>query len=118
MLTIPRAARQSPCRPLTPRQRSQVRQALASAIGDGRAATRDQVAAELFGGPTEPVTPDPTPDAPVTTPDTEVSIPVAAARLGLAEKTVRRYLAPSSGKLARLGGGVSHASVERFEASR
>jgi hypothetical protein len=124
MLTIPRpAARQSPRRPLTltHRQRTAVRLELASRIGDGRAATRDQIASELFDSPAAPAPAlacgdaDVTPD---TRPDQELTVAEAAARLGLRVQSVRRYLAPSSGKLARLGGGVSLASVQRFEASR
>ncbi|EIV92950.1 hypothetical protein FraQA3DRAFT_2623 [Frankia sp. QA3] len=52
-------------------------------------------------------------DAPVDqVPDSAVSFADAAARLGLSTGTVHRYCAPSSGKLRRVGTGVSLASVE------
>ncbi len=56
-------------------------------------------------------------DAPVDqAPDSVVSFADAAARLGLSIGTVRRYCAPSSGKLRRVGTGVSLASVEALAA--
>ena len=127
--TIPRTAtRAAACPRLTQRQRAAVRLALASAAGDGLPTTREQVVAELFGAPATArdaitvelvaTTPTTTPGVPVTPADGAVSLADAAARLGLTVKTVRRYLAPSSGKLARLGDGVSLASVEAVAAAR
>ncbi|WP_261554206.1 hypothetical protein [Frankia tisae] len=56
-------------------------------------------------------------DAPVDqAPDSVVSFADAAARLRLSIGTVRRYCAPSSGKLRRVGTGVSLASVEALAA--
>lgn len=113
---------------LTATQRARVRQALASALGTGRPATRADVIAELFDSlatigttcisvtliasrPEAPVIPD-------ATADTVVSFADAAARLGLTADTIRRYAAPSSGKLCRLGSGVSLASVTALMARR
>ncbi len=66
----------------------------------------------------EPVIPDEQPISPDPTPDVAVSFAAAAARLGLSVGTVRRYAAPSSDKLVRLGDGISSASVERLAAAR
>lgn len=126
LTTMPRTTRTAtPCRPLTPRQRAQVRQAMASALGAGQTVTRDQVAAELFGATAakashvaeRPATCDDAAVTPDVTTDEEVTIPDAAARLGLKAQSVRRYLAPSSGKLRRLGAGVSLRSIERLAAA-
>lgn len=116
LTTIPEHSRHAtPCRPLRPRQRAAVRQALAAAIGDGQATTHQEVSRALFCAP--PAEPRPATSADVVvTPDEEVTVPDAAARLGVAQKTVRRYLAPSSGKLSRLGNGISLRSVEALAA--
>jgi hypothetical protein len=95
-----------PRRPLTPRQRAAVRKALAAAIGDGQPASRHDVTRDLFGARPS------TPAVKLTTPDTAVGLADAAARLGVSVNTVKRYLAPSSGKLRRLGDGVSLASLQ------
>ncbi len=134
-----------PPAPLTPTRRAAVRIALAHALGDGRPVTRAQIISDLFppavahpvpAGVTlteEPATPLPAPNAvvflaPVTpdeepvrddaTPNAVVSFVDAAARLGLSAATARRYAAPSSGKLVRLGTGVSLASLVALEAGR
>ncbi|CAI7978872.1 conserved hypothetical protein [Frankia sp. Hr75.2] len=116
---------------LSPTGRARVRQLLARRLGEGLAATRATVLAELHtsrpaaGGitpvdisvtlvtsPDRPdATPDPTPDAPVT-------FAAAADRLGVSVATAKRYAAPSSGKLARLGDGISRVSLEAMAATR
>jgi hypothetical protein len=94
-------------RPLRPRQRAAVRQALAAEIGAGGAGDRHKIAARLFGPPRA--------DVDVVAPlDAAVAVAVAAVRLGVAPATVRRYLAPSSGKLARLGSGVCPKSLDKL----
>ncbi len=130
---------------LTPRERAQVRQALAHRLGTGLPVTRGQIITDLFGGPAapalagpaapaaepvisapapmavvflEPVTPDGQSVTPDGTPDSVVGFAEAAARLGLSVATARRYAAPSSGKLVRLGTGVSLASLVALEAGR
>ena len=50
--------------------------------------------------------------------DQAVTIAEAAATLGVSERTVRRYLSPSSGKLVRLAAGVSERSVEAYFVAR
>ncbi len=50
-------------------------------------------------------------------PDVEVSYADAAARLGVAVSTIKRYIRPSSGRLVRMGDGVSAASVEALRAA-
>ncbi len=143
--TIPsRTTTRPPDRPLSPTQRAAVRVALAHALGAGRPVTREQVIAELFPAAATPApasatpaaisvellpdpatvdvpgvpTPDPDPVASDPTPDVAVSFAEAAERLGLSIATVRRYSAPSSGRLTRLGTGVSRASITSLEASR
>ncbi|WP_261555534.1 hypothetical protein [Frankia tisae] len=122
---------------LTPMMRAAVMIRLCHEVGQGRPATREQIVRELYGAPTvatnaatptdvavtlapevAPVFVAPTvPDhqdvsRDVQEPDIAVSFADAAARLGLSISTVRRYAAPSSGRLRRLGTGVSLASVE------
>lgn len=58
--------------------------------------------------------PDP---APVLPPDVEISYAAAAERLGVAVATIKRYARPSSGRLVRMGDGVSAASVEALRAA-
>ncbi|KQC39238.1 hypothetical protein [Frankia sp. ACN1ag] len=130
---------------LTPTQRAAVRIALAHALGAGRPITRAQIISDLFPPavahpvpagvtPAEepvtplsvpnavvflaPVTPDEEPVTPDATMDEVVSFMDAAVRLGLSVATTRRYAAPSSGKLVRLGTGVSRASLVALEAGR
>lgn len=47
-----------------------------------------------------------------------LTITQAAARLGVSEATVRRYLAPSAGRLVRLRTGVDEASVTAYATRR
>ncbi|WP_261565462.1 hypothetical protein [Frankia gtarii] len=126
---------------LSPTTRAAVRVLLAHRLGDGQPVTRAQVLAELVAGyppatgggirPTgvivellHPARPDvpaaaPAPVAtPDPTPDVAVTFAEAAERLKLSVATVRRYSAPSSGKLVRLGTGVSLASLVALEAGR
>ncbi len=121
---------------LTPTQRAAVIVRLCHELGSGRPATRADIIRDLFGAPivaTNGVTPTDvavtlaSPLAPVfvaptvpdhqdvivdQVPDSVVSFADAAARLGLSVGTVRRYCAPSSGKLRRVDTGVSLASVD------
>ncbi|WP_205446814.1 hypothetical protein [Candidatus Frankia alpina] len=129
---------------LTPTRRAAVMVRLCYELGSGRPATRADIVREMFGAPTvaisgisptdvavtlaspvfvAPAAPDHqgddvvSRDAPVDqAPDSVVSFADAAARLGLSIGTVRRYCAPSSGKLRRVGTGVSLASVEALAA--
>lgn len=115
---------------------------MARALGEGRPVTREQIIRELYGAPVPaapgrpdvvvtptrlaplfvepPIGPDVTPDGPDAhldpAPDSAVSFAEAAERLGVTVGTVRRYAAPSSGKLRRLGTGVTLASVESLAA--
>ncbi len=127
---------------LTPTQRAAVVIELARRLGEGRPVSRADVVRDLYGAftlapartdPDSVVTlaPPPAPLAPLfveppaldngqdhddVPPDAVVSFVEAAARLGLSVATVRRYAAPSSGKLVRLGAGVSLASVASMAA--
>lgn len=87
---------------------------------DAQAHTVTPTLAVVFAAP-PPVTPDVTPDwldaHPDQDPDSAVSFVEAARMTGLTVGTVRRYAAPSSGKLRRLGTGVSLASVEALRAA-
>lgn len=117
---------------LTPTMRARVRQTLARRLGDGQAVTRAEVLAELYPPP-PPAAPVAVPapvgfsvalvptqprPVPAPRPDRAVSVSEAAGRLGYSEATIRRYLTPSSGKLVRLGDGVSLASVEALAGAR
>ncbi|WP_026239699.1 helix-turn-helix domain-containing protein [Parafrankia discariae] len=64
------------------------------------------------------ITPEPTPITPGQAPDDAVSITAAATRLGVSVATIRRYCAPSSGRLIRVGSGVTRASLEALAATR
>lgn len=64
------------------------------------------------------ISPDPTPITPAQAPDDVVSLGDAATRLGVSVATVRRYCAPSSGRLIRQGDGVTRASLEAAAATR
>lgn len=52
------------------------------------------------------------------TPEQELTVAQAAAALELTETAVRRYLAPSSGRLTRHAGGVSARSVAVYRIRR
>ncbi|EIV90823.1 hypothetical protein FraQA3DRAFT_0229 [Frankia sp. QA3] len=71
------------------------------------------------GGGSDPA-PAPPPDLPAdsrTRPgDVEITFAAAAERLGVTVATVKRYARPSSGRLVRMGDGVSSASVEDLAA--
>ncbi len=119
---------------LTPTQRAAVRVALAHALGDGRPVTRAQIITDLLPPVAVLVPPVVTPTcisvellpdpatvdvpAPDPTPDVAVSFGEAAGYLGLSVSTIRRYSAPSSGRLVRLHTGVSLASVEALAGAR
>ncbi|EFC78899.1 hypothetical protein [Parafrankia sp. EUN1f] len=118
---------------MTQTERSEIRQILAAALGQGHRIGRAEILADLDGwrertgrprrdqapAASEP---QPAPTAPLLAlpiPGRAVSVAEAAHRLGVAEVTVRRYLAPSAGgRLARLAGGVSLASVIAYAARR
>ncbi|ONH61297.1 hypothetical protein CcI49_06825 [Frankia sp. CcI49] len=105
---------------LTPTERARVIQRQAQQLGDGAPVSRAQVLAELRAGGAGsagdgPVSPPVTPDA---APDAVVSFAAAAAELRVSVATVRRYAAPSSGKLVRLGDGVSAASLGALAGAR
>jgi hypothetical protein len=114
---------------------AEVTKAYCWALGEGLAVTRREVRADLEAwrvraglapapaapaAPAEPAPAAPTPAPPLRLvhPDRALTLAEAAARLGATEATVRRYLAPSAGRLARLDGGVSAASVTAYEARR
>ncbi|MCM3921717.1 hypothetical protein ND748_08575 [Frankia sp. AiPs1] len=121
---------------LTPMMRAAVMIRLCHELGEGRPATREQIIRDLYGAPIVANNADTPTDVAVTLapevapvfvaptvpdhqdvivdqePDIAVSFADAAARLGLSIGTVRRYCAPSSGKLLRVGIGVSLASVD------
>ncbi|MCM3920726.1 helix-turn-helix domain-containing protein [Frankia sp. AiPs1] len=126
---------------LTPTQRAAVRIAMAHRLADGLPVTREQLVRKLFGPPViavatvrpvevatlapslavvfvepPPVTPDVTPDGVDVHPDQVITFTEAARMTGLSVGTVRRYCAPSSGKLRRSGTGVSLASIEAMAA--
>lgn len=116
---------------LSPLQRARAVQwqAWAAARTDRPVTRADAVAATLDRDPITPVgsAPDPEPplsDHPPITPaiagqaDEVVSFTEAAARLGISPATARRYAAPSSGRLIRLGDGVTLASLEACAATR
>ncbi len=91
-------------KPASPRRRAASRVEVARRIG------ADVAAPELWD-----ITPDPEPD------DDEITVEVAAGRLGVQPATVRGYLRGTAGRPARLeraGNGVSAASVEAYIARR
>lgn len=119
-VSMPPAAPAAPAVRLTPTERARVRQRLAQRLGEGAPVSRAQVLAELRAGGAGPagdvrVSPSVTPDA---APDEVVTFAAAAARLGVSVATAKRYAAPSSGKLVRLGDGVSRAGLEALAATR
>ncbi len=122
---------------LTPTQRAAVVMRLAYETGrGGPPMSRADLVARMF--PTPDATPDrlmtssndgqayavedgtsapiPGADRPAPAPDVEITFAAAAARLGVAVATVKRYVRPSSGRLVRMGDGVSLASVEALAA--
>lgn len=114
---------------LSPLQRARVIVRLAHRLGSGEPVTRADILDELTAPPApvvpaggitvtaaepEPVTPDRPLIAHATAgqADEIVSFADAAVRLGVSLSTAKRYAAPSSGRLIRLGSGVSSASLE------
>lgn len=129
---------------MTQTERSEIRQILAAALGQGHRIGRAEILADLDGwrertgrprrdqapaaapseqpetAPAAPrlvlvpsATPEPQPAA-----DRALTVAEAAQLLRIAAASVRRYLAPSDGRLARLAGGVSEASVTAYAARR
>ncbi|MCK9922469.1 hypothetical protein MXD61_11355 [Frankia sp. AgPm24] len=113
---------------MSSRERAEVTKLLCWAIGEGYRVGRVEILADLDGWrrraglvPTAvklaaPVAPAPSPLP--ACPDRAVGLAEAARLLEISEVTVRRYLAPSSGRLARLDGGVSLASIEAYRHTR
>lgn len=116
---------------LTPTQRARVVIRHAHLAGTGMPVTRadvlDELLAETMPPPSLPVAdPEPspsdqgriTPPTPGQSADDVVSLDAAATLLGVSISTIRRYMAPSSGRLTRSGDGVTRASLEAMAAQR
>ncbi|WP_041253574.1 hypothetical protein [Frankia sp. EAN1pec] len=112
-------------RRISPTERARVVIRHAHLAGSGLPVTRADVIADLatldgrgFPDGKPAVTPDPEPPLPDPAPDDIVTLDVAAARLSVSVATIRRYCAPSSGRLIRAGSGVTRASLEAVAATR
>ncbi len=106
---------------------AEVTKVLCWALGEDQRVSRREIRADLDAWRIRAgLAPAPAPAAPALPapvlvrvhPDRPLTVAEAAARLEVSERTVRRYLAPSAGRLARLDGGVSEASVTAYAARR